>query len=291
MSLTFSSTPTVRSFGNIAERVANAALRPRGPDRKVRAGCVDENDPKAKPWDRNRFSSVKERIATTEALVKVAEQLHAETIAKFPRGRVKQLKRQRALLWLELDELMRADASVRPVGRPATIRIQLDKIDALLQEHAMAITRSDVVIYGSIFDFLCFNNTGRWFPSWERVATAARCCVRTVGRAMKRFEHHGLLAWVSRSRVEQGAPGEAAQRGQTSHAYFLDLRKKMAERLYHRFVQLRDKRLKRMTVQSNSPPPPPAAPPPGNRHVSEQRQAISDLGRSLSLRDGHLGRV
>lgn len=240
------------------------------------------------PWERNQFRSTRERIATTESLVKVVKELNGEHRARFPRGRKLELITAKAAMVQELDELMALDAADRPVGRPATLRIEIDAIDAELNEHAAGITRADVAIYEAIFGFLCFRNSGRWFPSWERIAAAARTCTRSVGRAMKRFAHHGLLDWISRSRKEAGPPGAPPQRGQTSHAYFLNPKKRMAARVYDRFVQLRERRLKRMTVRTDSPLPQPSpAPVPGD--VAALRQSVAALGASVDLRGGHLG--
>jgi predicted transcriptional regulator len=288
MSHTLSSTPTFRPIGDIAGKLAAGGGRPpreRGPDRRVRANCIDQNEPAAQPWDRNRFGSTKERIATTESLVAVAKELQAEARGKFPRGRVLDLEQRRTCLAAELDALMRLAPDDRPIGRPATIRIELAEIDELLQEHALGITRTDIDVYEALFDFLCFAGTGRWFPSWEAIAEAARCCERSVGRALRRLQHHGLLAWVSRSRRD--AEG---RRGQTSHAYFLDMRRKMAKRIYERFLQLRARRHKRMAKGSSDAPPTAAPPPPpADRHVADLRRSVDSLGASVSLRDRHLG--
>jgi len=295
MSHTLSSTPSSRTFADVAGRLVAASnpQRPRGPDRRVRRGCIDEKDAAAQPWDRNRFGSVHERIATSEALIAIAKELQAEGAARFPRGRVLELAQQRAVLAAELDELMRAEPADRPIGRPAALRIEVDAIDAQLEEHSLSITRADVDVYEAFFGFLCFAGSGRWFPSWEKVAEAARCCTKTVGRALRRLKHHGLLAWVSRSRMEAGKGQAKAHRGQTSHAYFLDLRKRMAERVYQRFLQLRARRHKRMVARSAAPPvtAPPPPPPPTDRHVAATRAAVASLGASLSLREGQPGSV
>ncbi|USU12733.1 hypothetical protein NF701_02375 [Sphingomonadaceae bacterium OTU29THOMA1] len=286
-----SSTPTIHSFGHLAGRIAQAsAPRDRGPDRRVRAGCIDEAEPAAQPWDRNRFSSSAERISTTESLVAVTKELEAEHRAAFPRGALKELQDDQQRLRAEAAELAALPADQRPIGRPAAIRIELERIAAALEQHSLGITRADVRVYEAIFDFLCFAGSGQWFPSWAAIAVAANCCEKTVGRALKRFKHHGLLAWKSRSTMKSRRCDPAAkQRVQTSHAYFLDLKKRMAERVYQRFVQLRDRRLKRFGLAK-----PPAAPrhaiaAPPNRDVADQRRAVASLGAALSGPDGHLG--
>ncbi|KQS50983.1 hypothetical protein ASG20_02520 [Sphingomonas sp. Leaf198] len=294
MSLTFSSTPTLRGFGQIAGTIAKAAdgsVRDRGPDAQVRRGCVDEAAPAAQPWDRNRFGSTAERISTVESLVALAKELQAAHAAEFPRGRKLQLERDHEVLSAELKELMGRPVADRPVGRPATIRIALDAIEVDLKKHSLGITRTDVAVYEAVFNFLCFAGSGRWFPSWAKISVAARCCEKSVCRALRRLGHHGLLAWISRSTTKSRRSDPAAkQRVQTSHAYFLDLKKRMAERVYQRFIQLRECRVRRFG-RSTAAEPVQAPPPPPSKDVAEQRRSIASLGASLFGSDGHLGRV
>ena len=295
MQNTFSSTPTLKTFGAIAGQIAKAAdgsVRDRGPDRQVRAGCVDEAAPAAQPWDRNRFGSTAERISTVESLVAVAKELQAEHAAEFPRGRKLQLEHDQRVLSAELKELMARPVGDRPIGRPATIRIALDAIEADLKKHSLGITRTDVAVYEAVFDFLCFAGSGRWFPSWSKIAHAARCCEKSVGRALRRLGHHGLLAWISRSTTKsRRSDPTVKQRVQTSHAYFLDFKKRMAERVYQRFLQLRDRRARRFGLTPATAKPVQAPPPPPSKEVAEQRRSIASLGASLFGSDGHLGRV
>jgi hypothetical protein len=284
---TFSSTPTIKTFGHIAGQIAKAADR--GPDRRVRRGCIDETAPEAQPWDRNRFASTAERIATVESLVAVAKELQAEHATEFRRGSKKQLEEDRQVLTAELDELMASPPADRPVGRPATIRIALEQIAAALAKHSMGITRADVAVYEAIFNFLDFAGSGRWFPSWAKIARAANCCEKTVDRALKRLRHHGLLAWVTRSTRNSPRIDPAKEkRVQTSSAYFLDLKKRMAERVYQRFVQLRDRRHLRFGIPKPAAKPEPAVPTPPSKDVAELRRTIAGFGVSLLASDGHL---
>lgn len=293
MSLTFSSTPTLRGFGHIAGQIAKAvdgSARDRGSDPRVRRVCIDETAPAAKPWDRNRFGSTAERIATVESLIVVAKELQAEHTAEFPRGRKKQLEEDRAVLSAELAELMARPPADRPVGRPATIRMALEAIAADLAKHSLGITRADVAVYEAIFDFLCFAGSGRWFPSWAKISRAANCCEKTVGRALRRLGHHGLLAWVSRSTRNSPRIDPAKEtRVQTSHAYFLDLKKRMAARVYQRFVQLRDRRHMRFGIPKAAAKPEQAPQPAPSKDVAELRRTIAGFGASLLASDGHLG--
>ena len=294
MSLTFSSTPTLRGFGQIAGNITKAAddtVRERGPDSRVRRGCIDEAAPTAQPWDRNRFESTAERISTVESLVALAKELQAEHAAAFPRGTLKQLRDDHSALLAELAELMALPAADRPVGRPAAIRIALEAIEADLEKHSHGITGADVAIYQAVFDFLCFAGSGRWFPSFAKIARAANCCDKSVSRALPRLRHHGLLAWISRSTTKsRRSDPTVKQRVQTSHAYFLDLKKRMAERVYQRFLQLRERRARRF---GRSPAAEPVQTPPSSpsKDVAELRRTIAGFGASLLASDGHLGRV
>ncbi len=294
MSLTFSSTPTLRGFGQIAGNIAKAAddtVRERGPDSRVRRGCIDEAAPTAQPWDRNRFGSTAERISTVESLFTVAKELQAEHAAAFPRGSLKRLKDDHSVLLAELAELMALPVADRPIGRPAAIRIALEAIEADLEKHSHGITRADVAIYQAVFDFLCFAGSGRWFPSFAKIARAANCCDKSVSRALPRLRHHGLLAWISRSTTKsRRSDPTVKQRVQTSHAYFLDLKKRMAERVYQRFLQLRERRARRFG-RSPAAEPVQAPPPPPSKDVAELRRTIAGFGASLLASDGHLGRV
>ncbi len=294
MSLTFSSTPTLKGFGQIAGSIAKAAdgsVRERGPDARVRRGCVDEATPAAQPWDRNRFGSTADRISTVESLVAIAKELQVAHAAEFPRGRKLQLEHDHEVLSAELKELMGRPAADRPVGRPATIRITLEAIEVDLKKRSLGITRTDVAVYEAVFNFLCFAGSGRRFPSWGKVAQAARCCEKSVGRALRRLGHHGLLAWISRSTTKSRCSDPAVkQRVQTSHAYFLDLEKRMAENVYKRFLQLRERRARRFG-RSPAAELVQAPPPPPSKDVAELRRTIADFGTSLLASDGHLGRV
>jgi predicted pyridoxine 5'-phosphate oxidase superfamily flavin-nucleotide-binding protein len=297
MSHTLSSTPTLKSFGAIASRLTQTASKPqrdRGEDPRVRRNCIDENQAAAQPWAHNQFGSTAERLATAESLVVIAEALHQENEAEFPYGTVLRMEHERASIEGELAELLCRPAADRPVGRPAALRIQLDQVTAAIEKHRLGITRLDAIIYRKMFDFLCFAGSGRWFPSQEKIAAAANCCVKSVGRAMERLAHHGLLAWISRSAVREDPDDPSKrQRVQTSHAYFLDLRKRMPNRLYQRFLQLRARRLCRMTASKRSEPHGAAAPAsaPATKDVLAQRDAVSSLGAAVSGRDGHVAGV
>jgi hypothetical protein len=60
------------------------------------------------------------------------------------------------------------------------------------------ITRAAVdVLRALIYQFANLKD-GRCFPSYERIAEAARCNARTVGRCLPDLEAAGFLTWVNR---------------------------------------------------------------------------------------------
>ncbi len=62
------------------------------------------------------------------------------------------------------------------------------------------ITRAGVdILRALIFQFANLKD-GRCFPSYERIAEAAGCDERTVGRCLPQLEAMGLVTWVNRLR-------------------------------------------------------------------------------------------
>ena len=62
----------------------------------------------------------------------------------------------------------------------------------------LAVTRAAVDILRALFFTFANLKDGRCFPSYERLAEAAGCHPRTVGRALPALEAAGLLTWVNR---------------------------------------------------------------------------------------------
>ncbi len=62
------------------------------------------------------------------------------------------------------------------------------------------ITRAGVdIVQALLFKFANLTD-GRCFPSYARIAQAAGCCERTVGRCLPDLERAGLLTWRNRIR-------------------------------------------------------------------------------------------
>jgi hypothetical protein len=76
------------------------------------------------------------------------------------------------------------------------------------------LTRAAVEIFEALLYRFANLRDGRCFPSYERLAEAAGCVARTVGRVLPALERVGLLAWVHRIRrlrtPVEGLPGVGA---------------------------------------------------------------------------------
>jgi len=70
------------------------------------------------------------------------------------------------------------------------------------------ITRAAVDILRALLFTFANLKDGRCFPSYERLAEAAGCVPRTVGRCLPDLEAAGLVTWVNRiQRVRERVPG------------------------------------------------------------------------------------
>lgn len=270
---------TAGAFGDVAAGLIDR-LDPerRGPDRRVRRESLDENHAGAQPWGVNRFSSPSARYATTESMVDLAKEMQREAHAKFPRPVVRELKERRQVIEAELAAISAGGAGAAPIGRPATLHVELRTIEAQLEEHDNALTRTDVDVLEALLSFL--RRTGEWIASWAMVAEQAGCERKGVGRALARLKHHGLLARIRRSRrVEENKGAFAPQREQIANAYRLTIAK-LAGRFRERFLQLREKRYRRMTRKKEAPATP-AWPAAGSDGGSDMQRAVASLGASI----------
>lgn len=268
-----SGVPIGRLAASLAER-ANPDRR--GEDRRVRRNSIDENDPAAQPWASNRFSTPRERYATTEALVEVGRELQREAHAKFPRPVVRDLRDKQAALRGELKEYAERPSGAVPVGAPAAARIELAKVDALLTEYEAAPTRTDVDVLEALLRML--KRTGEWIASWDAIADEAGCERKAVGRALDKWEPLGFLTRIRRSRVELCAAGFGRQRKQIANAFKLTLGK-LVGRLKHAFLQRRERRVKRMTKAQ--PQQQGALQEPLMPGVKELRETVANLGAAV----------
>ncbi|MFN3517934.1 MAG: hypothetical protein ACK4YT_00655 [Sphingomonas sp.] len=271
-----SGVPIGRLAASLAER-ANPDRR--GPDSRVRRNSLDENDPAARPWEQNRFSTPTLRYATTDTLVEISRELQQEARAKFPRPVVRDLRDKQAALRGELaDYAARAPGTV-PVGAPATARIELERVDAALAEYEKAPTRTDVDVLEALLRML--KRTGEWIASWDDIAAEAACERKAVGRALEKWESIGVHARLRRPPVQTDKDlAITAQRKQIANAFKLTVGK-LVGRLKHAFLQRRERRLKRMTKARQQPLVSQDETPlmPG---VAELREAVTSLGASVA---------
>ena len=88
-----------------------------------------------------------------------------------------------------------SDGRQTPIDRNDRARVML------LAEAARRkgeITRAAVdVLRALLFQFANLRD-GRCFPSYDRIAEAAGCCAKTVGRCLPDLEAAGLVSWVNR---------------------------------------------------------------------------------------------
>lgn len=89
------------------------------------------------------------------------------------------------------------------------------------------ITRAALDVIRALLYRFANLKDGRCFPSYERLAEAANCCARTVGRCIKTLEAAGLITWVNRL-IRIRAGGSAWRIERTSNAYDFPLIKKVA---------------------------------------------------------------
>ncbi|WP_216851155.1 helix-turn-helix domain-containing protein [Acidisphaera sp. L21] len=102
--------------------------------------------------------------------------------------------------------------------------------------HAGNLTRAAKDVLMSFHTFR--GHGGACWPSHEPLASRARCCVRTVQRALQQAQHLGLASWSER-RVKAGwrwlrtsnwyrfaVPAEAVQPGQRSRSQSENLKRR-----------------------------------------------------------------
>ena len=99
------------------------------------------------------------------------------------------------------------------------------------RQHWGPLTRATMsVLKVLLWRFHGADGGGRCFPSFERIAAAAKCCRDTVCEALKALEEAGIMTWVNRiTRIRRrerdlfGAWGSVLQVIRTSNAYrFVD---------------------------------------------------------------------
>ncbi|MBB4152874.1 DNA-binding transcriptional regulator YhcF (GntR family) [Sphingomonas jinjuensis] len=229
--------------------------RKRGPNPEVRRDSYDHEDPRAKPWRRIEDGSVGAGLAHREALIQAAEELYREQWRDMPLREIREARAQRAALADELEGLVAGGAA--PIGRPATLRQAIARLDAFLDRARARLRRTDLTVLRGLLRHLEFA-TGRLFPSIETIAAEAGCHRNSVVAALRRLKAHGFVAWVRRSIATGNDGAFAPQREQTSNAYYFDHQRRMASRTFQRFKQLLVAKLRRLgrvpaTVRPDGP--------------------------------------
>lgn len=228
----------------LAKRIAaQFAGKVRGQDAKIHRNSYDaDEDPRARPWRPIGRGTVGEGLAHREALLETAEEKRVEEWKLIPHAMRRAARANRDCLSAELASYENKEA---PIGRLATLRIEIAKIEVLLERARLAIRRIDITILGALIRRVDFAS-GMLFPAIDTIAADAGCHRNSVIGALRRLRHHGFIAWVRRS-IKTDKVGEfGPQREQTSNAYYFDHRAGMDARTWQRFVQRLTVRVKRL---------------------------------------------
>ena len=179
-----------------------------------------------------------------EALLSAAREHYHKGWGDCPAVEARAAREAHQALSAELDALQ-ADPAAAPVGRPATVRQEIERLGEIIRRAADRLRRIDITILEAIIRHVDFA-TGKMFPSIERIADLAGCHRNSVVNALRRLKTHGFIDWVRRT-VRTGNEGEfAPQLEQTSNAYFFDHRRMMSARTFARYTQILAAKLRRL---------------------------------------------
>jgi len=107
-----------------------------GEGRKVpRRNSYDVDDKRAQPWKKVGDGSHAQAVIHREALIKTAKEQRRTDWERLPNRRLREIREQRDALAAELAALTAQGQA--PIGRPATIRHEIERLDA-------TIARADV---------------------------------------------------------------------------------------------------------------------------------------------------
>jgi hypothetical protein len=229
---------------------AAAALtgKVRGPDhaegrRVPRRHSYDVNDLRARPWRKVGDGSHAQGVIHSEALIQTVKEQRRQDWKELPNRKLREVRELRDAMAAELATLM-ADGQA-PIGRPATLRQEIERLDATIARADDRLTRIDVTVLEALLAKIDFA-TGALFPSYDTIAAWAVCSRNAAIEAAKRLKARGFLDWVRRS-IRTDNEGEfAPQREQTSNAYFFDHRRGMAPRTWQRYMQILVAKLRRL---------------------------------------------
>jgi hypothetical protein len=268
----------IKGFGS------RLAGKTRGPDhgegrRVPRRNSYDVDDKRAQPWKKVGDGSHVQGVIHREALMQTAKEQRRQDWHDLPNQKLREIREQRELLAAELERLM-ADGRA-PIGRPATLRQQIEKLDATMEKADGRLRRVDLNVLEALLDKIDFA-TGQLFPSYDTIADWAVCSRNAAIGALKRLKSRGFIDWVRRS-IRTANEGEfAPQREQTSNAYFFDHRRSLPRGTFQRYWKILVSKLRRLgavpPAVTNGPGAPPRAAQPVN---AELREALAGLSSSV----------
>ncbi len=174
--------------------------------------------------------------------MQAAEEERHKSWSDMPLREVRDARGRHAALSAELQAHI--DAGDAPVGRPATLRQEVGRLETYLARARDRLRRIDVTILRAALRGIDFA-TGRLFKSIETIAGIAGCHRNSVVAALRRLELHGFIARVRRTVRTPNEGQFAPQREQTSNAYYFDHRAKMAQRTWARYWQILIAKLRR----------------------------------------------
>ena len=183
----------------------------------------------------------------------------------------------------ELAHLQTLPPSEVPVGRPATLRIEIAKHEQWLSQADNRLRRIDIDVLRALLSFWDFA-TGRLTPRHDTIAARAGVHENSVIEALKRLRSHGLVDWVRRTTRTGNDGAFGPQLEQTSNAYFFDHRRKMASRTWQAYWKRLCAKLRRFGSTR-----PPGAPTGARLAIvgaegpaSPLQAAVASLGASIA---------
>lgn len=227
---------------------ARFAEKVRGPDhgggRKVpRRNSYDVDDKRAQPWKKVGDGSHTQAVIHREALIKTAKEQRRIDWERLPNRRLREIREQRHTLAAELAVLIAQGHA--PIGRPATIRHEIERLDTAIARADVRLTRIDITVLDALLERID-HATGALFPSYETIAEWAVCSRNAAIEAIARLKARGFIDWVRRS-IRTNNEGEfAPQREQTSNAYYFDHRRSMERGTWQRYMQILVAKLRRL---------------------------------------------
>ncbi len=249
MSARNGSAPTAQAVHHLIRGTgARFAEKSRGPDhgegRKVpRRNSYDVDDKRAQPWKKVGDGSHAQAVIHREALIKTAKEQRRTDWERLPNRRLREIREQRDTLAAELAALTAQGQA--PIGRPATIRHEIERLDATIARADVRLTRIDITVLDALLERID-HATGALFPSYETIAEWAVCSRNAAIEAIARLKVRGFIDWVRRS-IRTNNEGEfAPQREQTSNAYYFDHRRSMERGTWQRYMQILVAKLRRL---------------------------------------------